>query len=195
SSLRSSNGGHLAFASVGSNLGPSFLKILMAGDIEPGQAPSYELCKLIYLFHPLGSKMAEAPIQMAQSQAREIDVSGGPKEDMLRAFNEDWEAIHADMYILQTRALARVYGASALCCLQKDKDSNDPLEPDQLYKKEISFAVYDPLNVAGSLVLQQTPNTMDFLKTTTIRVQGQTYHPSRSRICLNEMPIFLGFTT
>src|SRR5208282_4187291 len=35
----------------------------------------------------------------------------------------------------------------------------------------------------------------DFLKTTTIRVQGQTYHPSRSRICLNEMPIFLGFTT
>ena len=184
----------MAYTSLGSNLGPSFLKILMAGDIEPGQSPSYELCKLIYLYHPLGAKMAEAPIQMAQSQAREIDVAGGPKEDLLRAFHDEWEAIHADQYILQARSLARVYGASALCCLQKDKDPNEPLEASELYNKDISFSVYDPLNVAGSLVLQQTPNTMDFLKTTTIRVQGQQYHPSRARICLNEMPVYLGYT-
>ena len=25
-------------------------------------------------------------------------------------------------------------------------------------------------------------------------MQGQQYHPSRARICLNEMPVYLGYT-
>lgn len=63
-----------------SNLGTGLTSILMSDDIQVGSSPSYELCKLIYLFHPLGMKMAETPINIAMSQGRELVVQDAPDE-------------------------------------------------------------------------------------------------------------------
>jgi hypothetical protein len=49
--------------------GAALMKVLMAEDIEPGADPSYELCKLIYLYHPLGAKMATRPLSMAAARS------------------------------------------------------------------------------------------------------------------------------
>jgi hypothetical protein len=65
-------------------------------DIEPGDQPSYELCKTIWAAHPLGAKMVEAPIAMAQSQEREISVPDSPEEMVRDAFQREWKAIGAD---------------------------------------------------------------------------------------------------
>ncbi|EIK1039691.1 hypothetical protein LJU75_005036, partial [Salmonella enterica] len=48
---------------MGSNAGV-LSKILEGGSIEPGAQAGYELCKLIYLFHPLGGKMVDRPIKL-----------------------------------------------------------------------------------------------------------------------------------
>ena len=68
---------------VGAGLGTNLQALLMADDIVPGAAPSYQICKTIYLYHPMGAKMVDTPISLAQSQPRTISVPDAP-EDMVR---------------------------------------------------------------------------------------------------------------
>lgn len=179
----------------GATLGKSLNGLLMADDIQPGSAPSYETCKIIFAFHPLGGKIAKAPIAMAMSQPREITVPRSPGERVKDAFLAEWKAIGANNAIFTHHVLKRVYGIASLAIVEKDKAPADPLDLTALWKSDISFSVLDPLNTAGSLVLNQDPNSIDFLKTTNIAVNGVSYHRSRSVVALNGQAIYLEYTT
>ena len=74
-------------------------------------------------------------------------------------------------------------------------NENIPLDPKKLWQYDLSFNVFDPLNTAGSLVLNQDANALDFQKVTGISVSGVPYHRSRSITMMNERPIFIGYTT
>ncbi|KGC14621.1 hypothetical protein DM48_362 [Burkholderia gladioli] len=54
----------------GSTLSSSLMDLLGADDIVPGSEPSYQLCKTIYVSHPLGGKIVDQPIKLAMSQKR-----------------------------------------------------------------------------------------------------------------------------
>lgn len=177
------------------NPGNALQQMLMASDIQPGDDPSYQLCKTIYMYHPLGQKMASAPIAMAQFKPREITVPDGPEERIVRAFHEQWKADKADSIIFNIAQLARIYGIATLAMLTKDEDPGTPVDFKKLAKAELSFVAYDPLNTAGSLVLSQTPNRMNFLKPEEVRVQSEEYNKTRTVVMMNEDPIYLGYTT
>lgn len=179
----------------GSQLGPALSDLLLAKDIEPGSEPSYQICKVIYLYHPLGAKMAEAPIKKAQSQARDISIPNSPEDRVKKAFLDEWQAISADKIILNFATQARVYGIASLAMVAKNYAPSEPIPPDRLYEAELSFSVFDPLNTAGSLVLNQMPNAPDFQKVVTIAVNGQAYHRSRIVVMMNEQPIYIAYTT
>jgi len=98
----------------GSTLGGTLYSLLVAEDILPGDEPSYELCKLIYVAHPLGAKMIDGPIKMAMSQEREISIPGSPEERVRDAFRREWKKIGADGFISNTKRLSMIYGASAI---------------------------------------------------------------------------------
>jgi len=171
----------------------ALMRILMADDIVPGSNPSYELCKEIYLAHPLGAKMAEAPIKMAQEQPREITVQGAPPE-VVDEFKRIWEELRADANILNLRRLSRMYGVAALVMGCKDKPSNKPLDMKELWQLPIYFNVFDPLNMSGSVIMNQVPNTPEFNQVTQVTVSGQVYHRSRYRVAMNEEPIYIAYT-
>jgi hypothetical protein len=59
----------------------------------------------------------------------------------------------------------------------------------------MTFNVFDPLNTAGSLIMNQNPNEISYLKPISISVQGQPYHITRTVIYQNEDPIYLDYTT
>jgi hypothetical protein len=179
----------------GSALGSSLENILCAEDIVPGAGPSYQLCKEIFLFHPLGQKLTEAPIKFAQAFPREITVADGPEDECKRAFEDQWAADKADASICNVATQARVYGIASLALLEQDVDSSAPLRIKKLADAEIAFNVLDPLNTAGSLVLSQDPNSMDYQKHRDIRVSGRTYHRSRTVTLLNEQPIYISYTS
>ena len=42
-----------------SQVGDSFKQILLSRDIQPGDEPSYQICKLLYEFHPVCKKMVD----------------------------------------------------------------------------------------------------------------------------------------
>ncbi|VWB07368.1 hypothetical protein BLA6863_00163 [Burkholderia lata] len=180
------------------------MQILMAEDIVPGSSPSYELAKEIYVSHALGAKMAEAPIEEAQSQEREIKIraDGVPEDDLIEAFNREWMSIGmtgADEIIKGLMTLKRVYGISSLGVGAQtfsgvELPANEPVPYDKLHELEVYFNLWDPLNTAGSLVLNQNPNAPDFQKPRYLSVAGKQYHSSRAVIALNESPIFINWT-
>lgn len=178
-----------------STLGNPLQSLLMCDAIEPGSDPSYQICKTILMYHPLGAKLAEVPTAIAQSQPREITVTDGPEEHCKKAFLAEWEKLHADKVIFNLCRLSRVYGIASVAMLVEDEKSDTEVDFETLWNKPVSFNVFDPLNTAGSLVMNQDPNAADYQKMPGhIVVQNQTYHRSRCFVKMNEDPIYIGYT-
>lgn len=175
-------------------------KAMMGEDILPGHAPGYEMCKLIYTSHPLGAKIAGMPVDMALGEAREIRVDAAPDDEPAREFLRHWEYNGCDEVIAQLGTKARVYGLAALIFGAVDPATGDPIPTDQplplerLHQLDIYFNVVDPLNAAGSLVMEQDPNSPDFLKPpSAVTVGGRTYCKGRFVILQNEGPEYLDY--
>lgn len=179
---------------TGSNLGTSLTQLLMSDEIVPGSDVSYELCKQIYLYHPLGKKMAEKPISIAMSQKRNISVPNSPEDIVKEAFDREWQAIGADKHIFNVMRTSRIYGIASVAYGADGIPSDKPIDPKELAGMDLFFNILDPLNTAGSLVLNQNPNSADFQKHAAISIAGQAYHRSRSCTMMNEEPIYIHYT-
>lgn len=178
-------------------IGSSLMQMLMAEDIQPGRQPDYQLCKIIYVSHPLGAKLAEAPINMAQSQKREIAIPAGPESRLIPAFEREWGAagkIGADRLIANTMKTARIYGIASIVAGTRGTKQTSPMPWERLHDLDLFYNVLDPLNTAGSLVLNQDPNAPDYQKPRTIQANGQEWHSSRAVVVMNEDPIYIEFT-
>jgi len=183
-----------AFVNVSSSgLGSALTEILMADDIEPGTAPSYQLCKAIYLYHPLGGKMAEAPVSLAQSQEREVVVQTGPKE-VAEAFLKEWKDLEASRTISNVATQSRVYALATVAMVIEGKATTDPIELKDLWKEKIAFNVWDPLNTSG-LIIDQDPNSPTYQKHGDITCGGRRYHRSRTLTMMNEESIYIAWTS
>lgn len=178
----------------GSTLGNQLEAFLCCDEIVPGADSSYEICKTVYLFHPLGAKMAESPIKLAQSQAREITITWGAQEEIRDAFNEQWAKDDCDQHICSLATTARIYGIGSFALINRNKDPSTPLDIKTLATDDIAYSIFDPLNTAGSLVLNQDPNSFDFQKFSDIAVNGKRYHRSRTITLMNERPIYISWT-
>ncbi len=179
-----------------STLGTELQDLLLADEIEPGSDPSYQLCKTLYVSHPLGAKIAKYPVKIAMSQQRDITVPGAP--DMaVTAFRNQWKRDACNTTVLNVAVLSRVYGASALALMAGGVKLNVPIKPEDLPDLDISFSVLDPINTGGSLITTQDPTTIQFQnpREYAIKVAGQAIHPSRTMTLLNEEPIYLGYTS
>lgn len=174
---------------------PELITLLDSGDIQPGMSAGYQTCKTIYLFHPLGGKMVDRPIKMAMNEPRSVHVaqSYGLEQRLRDAFEREWKAIGADRNIANAARISRIYGVSAIAMLVDNQEPNISLDYRTLSKHNISFNILDPLNTAGSIVLNQDPNAQDFQKVDGIRVAGKPYHKSRCVVVQNEDPIYLAY--
>ena len=182
------------FIVTGTGLSTQLMQILATDSIQPGSDIGYQTAKIIYVYHPLGAKIAEGPIVLAQSQKREISVPDGPEEELKKAFLLEWKRIGrvgADKIIRNVMSQARIYGITSLIIGEKGVSTDKPLDLEKIGDAELYFNVLDPLNTAGSLVLNQDPNAPDYQHTQAVRVGSTTYHPSRTVIVMNESPLFI----
>lgn len=195
------NGPQASMTIGASSLSSDLMYLLQAQDIEPGSEPSYQLCKTIYVAHPMGKKMVDAPIDMAQSQEREINIPGAPEERLLDAYKRVWDSIGngvgADALIAYAARVSRIYGVSALVMGVRGNDPSEPVDRTKLYELEgkLYFNILDPLNTAGSLTLDQDPNSPDFQKATVVRAGRQAYHPANTVVQMNEQPLFIEWSS
>jgi hypothetical protein len=188
----------VAFGQVtitGSSLGSALTQILNCGDIVPGSEPSYEVCKLLYTFHPLGGKLVDKPIELAMAKPRVISIPAGPEDMLKEAFELEWARIGADNHIENVARLARIYGIASIGLITEGVDPGVPVDYNDLWKASITFNDFDPLNTAGSLVLDQNPLSPDFNHAKEIVVGGKKFHKTRSCVVMNEKPIYIQYTS
>lgn len=183
------------FGVVSTNVGSLLQQILDADDIQVGDQPSYELCKTIYVAHPLGNKMAETPIRLAQCRDREVTVPDSPEDEVVEAFNRAWRELQATRLALNLGTQARVYGISSLGLLDGGKPG-EPVDLKNLWRcDDLNFNLLDPLNTAGSMVTNQDPNSPLFQKWGDVVVAGTRYHRSRIVTMMNEEPLYIAWTS
>lgn len=186
---------NVGFVGAGSaGVGNAIQEILQADDIIPGDDVSYQLCKSLFIYHPLANKMAESPVRLAQSQERDISVPDSPEEEVIEQFNKSWEDLEFSRLILNTVTQGRIYGIASIGVLDGD-DPDKPLDLWKLWQRELKFNVFDPLNTAGSLVTSQDPNSPLFQKWGDISVAGQRYNKSRTQTFMNEESLYIAWTT
>src|SRR6185437_6454920 len=172
--------------------------ILNQGDIVPGTDPIYQVCKALYSYHPLGAKMVDGPVGLAQSLPRTITIPDAPEKDLIEVYGREWRKlgkIGADRLINNTMRVSRIYGIGSIVVGTREADPDKPLDLTTLHEQDLYFNILDPLNTAGSLVLEQDPNAPDFQKPKSIRSGAQFYHPSRAVVVMNEEPIYIQWTT
>ena len=173
----------------------SVLTDMLNCEIQPGTAPSYAICKILYEYHPIGKKMVDAPIAMAQSQARDITIPGGPEDRIRDVFKAEWKAQDGDKKVSALARTSRQYGIGSFAIVIDGQNPASPLVFEDLWKQAIAINVLDPLNTAGSIaVLNQDPNSSTFQLSSQRVVSGKTYHPSRTQVLLNESPIYISYT-
>lgn len=177
-------------------LGNNLMTFLGSDDLQPGDPPSYEACKAVYLAHPLGGKIAETPVRLAQSQDREITVadSEGVEELLVDRFNEVWRELNMSAALLNLRTQARVYGLASIGLGERGVDPAKPVDIKDLWKADIFLNVFDPLNTPG-LIVDQNPNSPTYQKFNDLRVNGQVWHRSRTKTVQNEFSIYLAWTS
>ncbi|HEJ9228001.1 TPA: DUF1073 domain-containing protein [Klebsiella oxytoca] len=182
---------------IGSCSHSELMALLDSDDIQPGSTAGYETCKTIYLFHPLGGKMVDRPIKMAMNESRTVHVSQayGIEQRLRDAFEREWKALGADKHIANAARISRIYGVSAIAMLVDNQEPSLAVDYRTLYKHNVTFNILDPLNTAGSIVLNQDPNSKDFQKVEGIRVAGKPYHKSRCVVQQNEDPIYLAYNS
>ncbi len=174
--------------------------ILLVDDIIPGSSPSYQACKTIYAYHPLGRKMVELPLEKAFSQERQIsfnDPSIPIVDELVSRFRREWRkigGIGGNTIIYRIGVLSRIYGVGSLLCGTVGQDPGEPLDWSTIHKQQLYFSMLDPLNTAGSLVLQQDPTAPDFLKPVAITAAGKNLDPSRTAVLIHEQPIWIEWT-
>jgi hypothetical protein len=178
----------------GSSLPSGLMSIMDADDIVPGSPVSYEMCKQIWMLHPLGGKIVEKPISLALGQPRKINVPGPLEERVVEAFTTEWDNINATGHITNVAHVSRAYGVGAVVYGQKDTPTDQAIDPFKLADMELYFNILDPLNTSGSMVTNQNPNAPDFQKPwMSITAAGQPYHRSRSCTLFHGTPIYLEF--
>ncbi|HEJ8622403.1 TPA: DUF1073 domain-containing protein [Klebsiella michiganensis] len=176
---------------------PELITLLDSDDIQPGMSAGYQTCKTIYLFHPLGGKMVDRPIKMAMNESRTVHISQayGIEQRLRDAFEREWKALGADKHIANAARISRIYGVSAIAMLVDNQEPSSAVDYRTLHKHNVTFNILDPLNTAGSIVLNQDPNAQDFQKVDGIRVAGKPYHKSRCVVQQNEDPIYLAYNS
>ena len=166
--------------------------------ITPGYEPSYEDCKVFYVYHPLGARIVDAPIYLAFHRPRQIAIDVGPQDELVEAFNNEWNRlgdIGALRYIIQTVRLSAIYGIAAIGVGVPGVPTDRPLTDKEWLAPDLYFQVFDSLNTAGSLTLSQDPGNPNFLKPRHFIVNDQVYHLNRGVVLQNEDPLYIQWTS
>ena len=163
-------------------------------DISPGDPAGYALCKALWEYHPLASKLVEKPIRLALSKNRIVTVDCQPKEMLVDAFEKEARSLGVMSHVRDVMFIKRAYGAAAIIYGAEGIPTTDPIDPWRLADLKLYFNKLDPLNLSGSIVTNQDPNAPDFQKPNNyITAAGQPYHSSRSVTVFNGTPIYLSY--
>lgn len=184
----------MAEVRIDCNLSSALCEILNSEAIEPGSDVGYELCKLIWMYHPLGGKLVEKPIDMAMCKPRRYIIDTDPDNRVTARFEEVMRQLNVTREVKNFFYVSRCYGAAAIGIGTRDTPLSEPLPTFGLTVEDLFINVFDPLNAAGSMVTSQEPNSPNFQKPDKVlSISGTEWHPSRTEKVFHGSPVYLEY--
>lgn len=184
----------MAEIQISNSPGAVLAEILDSELIRPGGDVNYNLCKLLWQFHPLGGKLVEKPILMAMCKPRQYNVETDPDDRVVHRFRDVWKRMEINEKVKNLFFLSRCYGAAAIGVGTDSVSCREPLPTFGLTEDDVYINAWDPLNAAGSMVTDQKPNSPYFQSANqTLKIDGKSWHPSRTLKIFNGTPIYLEF--
>jgi len=184
----------MAQVNIDSHVCGALIEILDKDEIQPGSDVGYELCKLIWQFHPLGGKLVEKPIDMAMCKPRRYILDTDPDERVKKRFEDAMKSAGIVDKVKNFFYVSRCYGAAAIGIGSIDGNNAEPLGTFDLREEDLFINVFDPLNAAGSMVTSQDPNSPNFQAADqTLTINSQPWHSSRTLTIFHGAPIYLEY--
>lgn len=155
---------------------------------------SYNLCKQLYVYHPLGKRIVDLPIDLTLNKERILNVKHELSPELIDQFNKKWKELNLTRAIRNLAVTSRLYGIAALFIKIKDIDDSENIPNDKnLNDYTITPLVYDALNIAGSATQNQNLESADFLELKEVYRSGQALAKDRSIILSNGDPIYIEY--
>ncbi|MBI0083573.1 MULTISPECIES: anti-CBASS protein Acb1 family protein [Commensalibacter] len=158
---------------------------------------SYGLCKSIYMYHPLGKRIIDLPIDLSIGQERIISVKHETKSDeLIEQFIKVWNGYGFKNIIRRLATMSRLCGISALFLKVDGYNDHEPLPVNTNWADlKITPIVYDAMNIAGSASNNQDLMSENFLKVEDVLRSGMALAKDRSFILSNGDPLYNEFST
>ena len=154
---------------------------------------SYQECKEIYRFWPLGKRIASALPNFALSAPREIIFKNSPPE-VVDEFLKLEKELNIDRIIRQCCIYSRIYGVSALFAVSRNVKPEEALTARLVWDNGVYFNVLDPLNIAGYYV-NQDATSWSYQRVENIRIRGSAICArNRATLIFNDLPLYIQFT-
>lgn len=154
---------------------------------------TYQECKDIYRFWPLGKRVASSLPNFAMSADREIIVKDSPSE-IVDQFKKTAESLQLDKQIRKCSIYSRVFGLAAMFVACENVAVTKNLTRKDVLNNRIVFNVLDPLNIAGIRV-NQDANSLQYQKVEQIQINGgQVVGSKRATAIFNDLPLYLKFS-
>lgn len=170
-----------------------------AGDVSYTQDPllgayrdlTYEECRDIYRYWPLGKRVASALPNFAMSAQRRFVVKEAP-EEINAKLSEVANELGIDEIVKKCAVYARIYGLSSIYVAQ-EKDCKEALSYKDIQNKGFTFNVLDPLSMGGSIQIDNDSLSPTFGQPINIHIRGKAVNPNRVCVVYNDIPLFYKF--
>lgn len=153
---------------------------------------TYQECRNIYRYWPLGKRVATALPNFAMSAGRSF-ISELPEVNT--ALNEAAEDLKIEQLVNRAAVYARIYGLSFIyLATDKELKSDLPVTYGDIQSNlAIKFNVLDPLSAGGSITIDNDSLSPTFGLPITLRVKGRKVHTKRIHCCYNDIPLYYKF--
>lgn len=155
---------------------------------------TYEECRDIYRYWPLGKRVATALPNFAMSSGRTFSVKENLPE-VVRALEEAESALKIPQVVNKAAIYSRVYGLSFVYVASDSSECppDKPLSKEEFLHSSCRFNVLDPLSAGGSIQIDNDSLSPTFGLPIYLKVKGKTVSPSRLHLCFNDIPLYYKF--
>ena len=153
---------------------------------------SYEECRAIYRFWPLGRRVINALPNFAMSPGRSFKVNHMLPE-AIEALQKAELDLNIERVAFETIAYSRIYGLSFVY-VATELEPNQAVTYDYIQSnKAFKFNILDPLAKGGGIVMDTNPLSPTFNRPVSLNIRGYDIHTQRLYTCYNDIPLYYKF--
>lgn len=155
---------------------------------------TYEECRDIYRYWPLGKRVATALPNFAMSSGRTFSVKENLPE-VIKALEEAEKLLKIPQVVNKAAVYSRVYGLSFVYLASDSSECppDKPLNREEFLHSSCRFNVLDPLSAGGSIQIDNDSLSPTFGLPLYLKVKGKVVNSSRIHLCFNDIPLYYKF--